>query len=77
MWMILLILLISLVIVAIEAPFLKRNGLKKEHFVFGCLLLLGTGLCIAEAVEANIPNPLDWITFVYWPFSDLILSMVE
>lgn len=77
MWTIILILMLSLLIARIEVPFLRRNAMKKELWVFLILLLAGTSLGIAEAVEAAIPNPLDWIAFVYKPFSDLILGTVE
>lgn len=72
-----MILLISLLIALFEVPNMRRNGMKKEMLVFFILLVVGTGLSIAESLEANIPNPLEWITFVYKPFSDFILGTVE
>ncbi|MDF2681247.1 MAG: hypothetical protein K0R47_2437 [Brevibacillus sp.] len=72
-----MILMLSLLIVRIEVPFLRKNAMKKELWVFLILLLVGTSLGIAEAADADIPNPLDWIAFVYKPFSDLILGTVE
>lgn len=77
MWTIMMILLVSLLIARVEVPFLRRNAMKKELWVFLILLLAGTSLGVAEAVEADIPNPLDWISFVYKPFSDMILGTVE
>ncbi|MGF9908806.1 hypothetical protein [Brevibacillus porteri] len=77
MWTIIMILLISLLIALFEVPNMRRNGMKKEMLVFFILLVVGTGLSIAESLEANIPNPLEWITFVYKPFSDFILGTVE
>jgi hypothetical protein len=77
MWTIIMILLISCLVVIVEVPFMKKKAWKKELFVFYILLLFGTGLSIAEAVDADIPNPLDWISLVYKPFSDLIYGMVE
>ncbi|TQR31029.1 hypothetical protein [Brevibacillus brevis] len=77
MWTILMILMISLHIALIEVPYLRRNAMKKEMLVFFIFLGIGTGLCIAESLKANIPNPLDWITYVYKPFSDFIFGTVE
>ncbi|MBY0083872.1 hypothetical protein [Brevibacillus brevis] len=77
MWTVILILLISLLMALFEVPYLRRNAMKKEMLVFFILLVVGTGLGIAESLKANIPNPLDWITFVYKPFSDFILGTVE
>ncbi|MGG4444867.1 hypothetical protein HP398_11385 [Brevibacillus sp. HB1.4B] len=77
MWTIMMILLISLLIAIFEVPYLRKNAMKREMLVFFILLVVATGLGIAESLEANIPNPLDWITFVYKPFSDFILGTVE
>ncbi|MEJ8545967.1 hypothetical protein [Brevibacillus borstelensis] len=77
MWTIALILLVSLLTAMIETPYLRRNSMKKELAVFFILLLIGTGLSVAEVLEADIPNPLDWIAFVYKPFSDMIFGAVK
>ncbi|MGP7818885.1 hypothetical protein [Niallia sp. 01092] len=71
------ILLVSIVIALIEVPPLLRKGLTKEIWVFSILLLFGTGLSIAEGLQMNIPNPLNWIGAVYKPFSDFLFGLLK
>jgi hypothetical protein len=71
------ILLVVVVISLIEVPSLLKKGLKKELWVFGILILLGTGLNIAQGLKIDIPNPLDWINVVYKPFSDFVLGLFK
>ncbi|MBT2618877.1 MULTISPECIES: hypothetical protein [unclassified Bacillus (in: firmicutes)] len=66
------ILVIVAVIIAIDVPYLLRGKLKKELWVFSILLLFGTALSIAQALNIKIPNPLDWITVIFKPLSDII-----
>jgi hypothetical protein len=60
---------------AIEIPSL--TGHKKDLWVFSLLLMLGTALCIAATLKANIPNPLDWIAAVYQPFGSWMQSLFK
>ena len=66
------ILIISAVIIAIDVPPLVRKKRKKELWIFSTLLLFGTVLSIALARGVHIPNPLDFITWIFKPFSELI-----
>lgn len=75
MWSIAGILLVALLLVAIDVPYLIKK--KKELWVFSLLLLLGTGLSIAMALHVVISNPLDWIAAVYQPLSNWITSALK
>lgn len=77
MWSILGILLIAAMIMLIELPTLLQNKWKKELWMFSLLLGMGVGLSIAESLEAEIPNPVDWITIAYKPLSDAIFSVLK
>ncbi|WP_053374245.1 hypothetical protein [Paenibacillus sp. FJAT-27812] len=62
--------LIGVVVFAIlvawwELPKLKEKKLMKEMAVFITLLLLGTGLYGALAMNVNLPNPFLLIKLVY------------
>ncbi|ASS96716.1 hypothetical protein [Peribacillus simplex] len=71
------ILVIVAVIIAIDVPPLMRKKLKKELWIFYILLLFGTALSIAQALNIKIPNPLDWITAIYKPLSDIIEKLLK
>ncbi|WP_018394301.1 hypothetical protein [Bacillus sp. 37MA] len=70
------ILVIMAVIIAINVPPLLRKKLKKELWIFSLLLLFGTVLSIAEVLNIKIPNPLDWITAIFKPLSDMVEKLL-
>ncbi|MCM3267909.1 hypothetical protein [Paenibacillus elgii] len=72
MWKMLLVLLATAAIVAIEWRSLMERKLKRELWTFFLLCFVGTSLGVAAALQLNIPNPLDWITALYKPLSNLI-----
>jgi len=74
---IIIILVIAAAIVTFEAPLLLKNNLRRELWLFSGLLLFAVGLCIAAVLRLDIPNPLDWIAFVYRPLGDLIFEALE
>lgn len=67
------ILMISSVIARIELPYLLSKRNRKDIWIFSILLLFATGLGIAIAFQVEIPNPIDWVSFIYKPVSDMIL----
>jgi len=71
------ILLITAIIILVEVPHMKKKKQKRDLWVFSLLLLCGFCLGIAEAFELTIPNPLDWISFVYKPVSDIIYGALN
>ncbi|KRF67090.1 hypothetical protein ASG99_17095 [Bacillus sp. Soil768D1] len=71
------ILILVAIIIAIDVPSLLRKKLKKELWIFSVLLLFGTALSIAQALNIKIPNPLDWITAIYKPLSDMIEKLLK
>ncbi|TKI71972.1 hypothetical protein FC756_03575 [Lysinibacillus mangiferihumi] len=69
------ILIISSTIILIEFPYLHSSNNLKEIWVFSILLLFATGLGIAMAFQVKVPNPIDGISFIYRPVSDVILRI--
>lgn len=77
MWPILGILIVAIGIVLYEVPSLIKRKLKRELWVFFILLIVGVILSIAESLNLDMPNPADWLTIIYKPFTDLMLSILE
>lgn len=71
------ILIIAGGIVMLEVPALLKKKEKKELTIFTILLTFGIVLSILFALGKHIPNPLDFITFILKPLSDLISQLVE
>lgn len=67
------ILIISSVITLIEFPYLLSKRNIKDIWIFFILLIFATGLGIAMTFQIYIPNPIDWVSFIYKPVSDIIL----
>jgi len=65
------------VIIKLEVPSLLKKGLMKELRVFSFLLLFGAGISIAQSLNVKLPNPLDWITFIYRPVSRFIEGVLQ
>ncbi|WP_394239535.1 hypothetical protein [Niallia oryzisoli] len=66
----------ALIIIAIDVPYLKRNKLKKEPWVFTILLLIGVGLSIAYTFNLPLPNPLRGINTILQPLSHYIYELL-
>lgn len=77
MWPILGILTVGTLIALYEIPTLLKNKHIKELYVFSVLLIFGVILSIIESLNIDIPNPSDWIAFMYKPFSDILYSILE
>ncbi|MDQ8735187.1 hypothetical protein [Paenibacillus sp. LHD-38] len=71
------ILTVSIAIAILEVPALRKKKWKKELWVFSVLLLIGAGLSIAQSLHVKIPNPLDWISFIYKPLSDSLTRLLK
>jgi hypothetical protein len=77
MWAIAAILFTGGSIAAFEAPYLIRKKLVKELCIFILLLVFGLVLSILQAVKFPLPNPLDWITAVCKPISEIIYASLK
>lgn len=71
------IVVIALVIIMIEVPSLLKKKQKKELWAFFILLVFATGTSILHVLKINLPNPHDWIAFIYKPLSDMIYSFLK
>lgn len=71
------ILVVAAVITMIEMPALWKNGLRKEAWSYSVLLLLGIGISIALNLHLDVPNPLDWITYLYKPISEFLHGILQ
>lgn len=77
MWVNFGILAVAVAIAFIDVPYLLKQGLKKELWTFSILLLIGTGLSIAEGLQVEIPNPMDALAFIYKPLIDLLFGFFK
>ncbi|BFH63302.1 hypothetical protein [Paenibacillus azoreducens] len=77
MWVITGILAAAAVIMMIEIPSLIKRKLRKELWVFTILLIIGTGLSIAQGLHWPIPSPLDLVIAVYKPISNIIYGHLK
>lgn len=62
------------IIALLELPPLWKTKRVKDIWIFSILLLAGLGLSSAQVARLPIPNPLDWIAYIYQPLSDLIFK---
>lgn len=77
MWVITGILAAAAVIMLIEMPALIKKKLRKELWVFTILLIIGTGLSIAQGLNWPIPSPLDLVIAIYEPISNIVYGHLK
>ncbi|MFD0959195.1 hypothetical protein [Paenibacillus chungangensis] len=44
----------------------------KELWIYTALMLFGLALAIAKSMDLPLPNPLDWVAYIYGPASNLV-----
>lgn len=69
------IIIISALIIYFEMPLLLKNKETKTIWAFFILFGMGIALNIALAFNLNIPNPLDFITYIFQPVADIIMTL--
>ena len=74
---ILAVLIFSTVLCIIEIPKMLKGKLYRELWTFSILLSLGTVLAILKSLNVEIPNPSDWIAWVYSPFKEVMKSLLK
>ncbi|MFJ7647202.1 hypothetical protein ACIQ1H_06625 [Lysinibacillus sp. NPDC097279] len=71
-----IILLASVAIAYIVIPPLNKKGEKKTILVFSIILSIGAIINIAIGIKKNIPSPLDFITYIFTPLREFLLSLI-
>ncbi len=71
-----IILLASVAIAYIVIPPLNKKGEKKTIIVFSIILSIGAIINIAIGIKKNIPSPLDFITYIFTPLREFLLSLI-
>ena len=61
----------------IEIPKMLNQKLFKELITFSVLLLIGTVMAVMKSLNIDVPNPSDFLIWVFSPFSDLMKYMVQ
>ena len=71
------VLAFDIIVCIIEIPKMLSQKLIKELITFSVLLLLGTVIAVLKVFDIKIPNPSDFIDWVYSPVSDLMKSLFK
>ncbi|MCU6710770.1 hypothetical protein M6D81_18930 [Paenibacillus sp. J5C_2022] len=56
----------------IEVPFLWKKRMSKELTIYTGLMIFGMVLAIMKSMDLPLPNPLDWVAYIYGPASKLV-----
>lgn len=71
------VLVFSTVLCIIEIPKMLKQKLYRELCAFAVLLGLGTVLAILKSLSVEIPNPSDFVQWVYSPLTNLMKSLLK
>lgn len=74
---ILAVLAFSTVLCIVEIPKMLKQKLYREVWTFSILLVLGTVLAILKSLNVEIPNPSDFIAWVYSPLTEVMKSLLK
>ena len=67
----------TILIAMIEIPYLLKNNLKRELWIFIVLLLIGTTGWILKSLHLYLPNPFDLMIVMFRPLSVLLFGLLE
>jgi hypothetical protein len=74
---IVLVLAFSSILCIVEIPKMLAMKLNRELWTFLILLVLGVALAILKSLNVSIPNPSDWIAWVYSPVSNVLKDFLK
>lgn len=69
--------LFDVVVCVVEIPKMLKQKQIRELVTFSVLLLFGTAIAVMKGLNMKIPNPSDFMAWVYSPVSDLMKSLVK
>jgi uncharacterized membrane protein len=71
------VLAFDIVLCIIEIPKMLSQKLIRELVTFSVLLLLGTVVAVLKALDIKVPNPSDFLAWVYSPVADWMKSLLK
>lgn len=74
---ILAVLVFSTVLCITEIPKMLKQRLYRELWTFSILLATGTILTVLKSLDVEIPNPSDFIAWVYSPLAETMKSITR
>lgn len=74
---ILAVLVFGTVLCIIEIPKMLQQGLYKELGAFSVFLVIGIVCSILKTLDVQLPNPSDFIAWVYSPFQNVIKVLLK
>ena len=77
MWIILTLGIVTAGVGFYEIPQLKKQKQMRELWMFSILLFIGFSSIILNTMNAPIPNPLDFISFVFQPMSSFLFQLLK
>ncbi|UNC91988.1 hypothetical protein [Candidatus Contubernalis alkaliaceticus] len=75
--MILAVLVLGAVLFRVEVPRMKKEKLHRELWAFSILLGVGIALVAMKSLDVEVPNPSDFIAWLYSPAADIMKSLLE
>ncbi|MCQ6268681.1 hypothetical protein M1K46_24210 [Fictibacillus sp. WQ 8-8] len=77
MWKVTGILVVSIIIIYVEGPALKKKKRIKEMAVFYFLLMMGASTYIAKSRQMKLPDPVHLMESVYQPVSKVVFHFLQ
>ena len=67
----------DVIVCIIEVPKMLTGKLIKELVTFSVLLLLGTVMAVLKSLDVQLPNPSDFVAWVFSPVKGIMQSLLK
>jgi hypothetical protein len=71
------LMLFDTILSIVEIPKMLSGKLYKELIAFSVLLFFGTILAVIQLFDMKIPNPSDWIAWVFSPLEEFMKNLTK
>ncbi|MBP1992421.1 hypothetical protein [Paenibacillus eucommiae] len=68
------LIIVILLIALVQVPGMLRKKMIKDLAAYSVLLLFGTALFIGQILHLKIPNPVDFIIYLFEPLGKIIFT---
>jgi len=71
------VIIFSIVLCTIEVPEMRKEKQIKELWMFSIILGIGILITIMKSLDMKIPNPSDWVAWIYSPLKGLLENLTK
>lgn len=71
------VIIFAIVLCIFEVPKMRKEKQIKELWMFSIILGIGVLITIMKSMDMKIPNPSDWVAWIYSPLKGLFENLTK